>query len=53
MNYFAKLPNLAYDLSQKLVGISKQNFTYSFSVLRLRTDKILVKIEPKIKREGI
>ena len=35
-------------LVQKLVGLSKRNFTSSFGALRLR-DKILVEFEPEIK----
>ena len=35
-----------YTLAQKLMWISKQNFTRRFFKLRLRSDYILVEIEP-------
>ena len=40
-------------LSQKLVSISKPNFTSSFGSLRLRADSIFGKYRPKIKKRGV
>ena len=34
-------------LAQKLLGLSKANFTRGFGPLRLRADLILVHIDPK------
>ena len=46
------LPIVVDKLAQKLVWISKPNFTPSFGPLRLRADMILVHIDPKLRGEG-
>ena len=46
------LPIFVDELVQKLVRISKPNFTRSFGPLRLRADFILVHIDPILRGEG-
>ena len=46
------LPNCAYPLAQKLVWMSKRNFTCNCGALRLRAGSILVENGPKIKGGG-
>ena len=44
------IPSFGDELAQKLVKIPKPNFTCSFGALRLRAEKILVHIDPKLTR---
>ena len=47
------LPNIVYALAQKIVLISKRNFTCIFGELRLRVEYILVEIGQIIRVKGL